>query len=42
MAYDPKCEELARHFLPDNAPEEDVKELAQHIQEKVEDWITTP
>jgi hypothetical protein len=38
--YDPKCEELARHFLAD-APEHtdaEALELAGAIQQAIEDW----
>lgn len=39
-SYDPACEELARHFLSDEEFENDhVAELAQHIQDAIEDWI---
>jgi hypothetical protein len=39
MAYDPKCEDLARAFLGDDAPEEQVKELAQDFQDAADDYI---
>lgn len=41
LSYDSECEVLARHFLADetNAPEAAVKELAQQIQETVEDFL---
>lgn len=42
FCYDPACEELARHFLPQNwtvERERAVQELAQKIQETVEAWI---
>jgi lauroyl/myristoyl acyltransferase len=40
MGYDPKCEELARHFLPDApVPSEDIQNLAQTIQDAIEDWL---
>lgn len=41
MGYDPKCGELARHFLPtDPAPDAaTVEALAEIIQEAVEDWL---
>jgi hypothetical protein len=35
--YDPKCWELACHFLPEDAPE--TKDLAAHIQDAVEDFL---
>ncbi len=41
--YDPKCVDLARHFLNDvdidNVTHERVAELAQAIQEAAEAWI---
>lgn len=40
-ACDPKCTELARHFLGTNAAESQVRELAASIQEAVEAWIYT-
>lgn len=38
--YDPKCEELAKHFLEDE-PElrHGTQHLAQEIQDAIEDWI---
>ena len=41
MSYDPKCEELARHFMESetNWDECDVKELAQWIQDHAEMWL---
>lgn len=36
--FDSKCLELAEHFLPVGAPQEMTKELAQVIQDTVEDW----
>ena len=40
MAYDPKCFELAEHFLPSSKEAEWTKsELAQHIQDAVEGWV---
>lgn len=38
MSYDEKCEELARHFLPDCHTEQ-PKILAQWIQDAIEDWL---
>jgi hypothetical protein len=35
MAYDEKCEDLARYFLP-FGPDEKVRELAQLLQNCVE------
>jgi hypothetical protein len=42
--YDVKCDELARAFLEDDGPptEEDVKQLAQAIQDCIEDWMERP
>jgi len=39
--YDPKCEELAEYFLrdEDDMPKNAKKELAQQIQDTVEDWL---
>lgn len=41
--YDGKCEDLARHFLAEDkeSPEKEgrVGELAQHIQDEVENWL---
>ncbi len=39
MSYDPKCEELARHFLEDKANPLLVADLAQAIQGCIEDWL---
>jgi hypothetical protein len=39
MSYDPKCEELARHFLPDGTSDNTVQRVAQRIQDTVEDEI---
>lgn len=41
MGVDPKCFELAEHFLSDcrwHVPE-DVQELAEIIQQRIEDFI---
>jgi hypothetical protein len=48
MSYDPDCETLAEHFLQDDPVEPiaeagrahdlRVRELAQYIQDAVEDW----
>ncbi len=37
--YDPKCEELARYFLGDEARDGLVNALAGEIQLLVEDWL---
>jgi len=42
MSYDPKCGELAEHFLADDPMgknKEFVEELAQHIQDSIEVWF---
>jgi hypothetical protein len=38
--YDPKCGELAASFLGRLAPDWLVEELAQHIQETIDDWLS--
>jgi vacuolar-type H+-ATPase subunit E/Vma4 len=40
MSYDPQCWELAQHFLPDGATVRLKNELAQAIQDAIEDWLT--
>ena len=37
--FDRRCEDLAAHFLGERAPEAVRHELAQAIQDCVEDWI---
>jgi hypothetical protein len=39
MNYDPRCQQLARHFLGDTVSEKLVSQLAEHIQQSIEDWI---
>lgn len=40
LNYDDRCEDLARYFLPSSGwTEEEVKDLAQDIQDAVESWI---
>ncbi len=39
MAYDPKCQELAEHFLPGRTTREAREQLAQHIQDEIEFWF---
>jgi len=39
MAYDSQCFKLAKHFLGDLVPDGVVNDLAQYIQDEVEDWI---
>jgi hypothetical protein len=38
FTFDPKCHELAEHFLGVDAPERALNELAQAIQNTVEDY----
>jgi hypothetical protein len=40
-SHDPKCHELAEHFLADvpNVTEAQKDELAQEIQTTIEDWL---
>lgn len=37
--FDPQCRDLAEYFLPKAASERLKVELAQHIQDAIEDWI---
>jgi hypothetical protein len=42
MSYDAKCYELAKHFLedaPEGNTEEGCKNLAQHIQNVIEQYL---
>ena len=39
MSYDPRCEELARYFLDDDADLSLVHGLAQAIQDAIEGWV---
>ncbi len=39
MSFDPKCFELAEHFLPDKIREQTKEELAEHIQNSIEEWL---
>jgi hypothetical protein len=41
-SVDPKSRELAEHFLPDGAPEDVKRGLAQAIQDAVEGYLLTP
>ena len=43
-SHDPKCYELARYFLADekDVSEERVKQLAQVIQDAIEDELEDP
>jgi hypothetical protein len=39
VSYDPKCEELAEHFVPPGTSRRTIQHLAQRIQDFVEDEI---
>ncbi len=41
VSYDSKCLDLAKAFIEDHPliPSESADELAQHIQNEIEDWI---
>jgi len=39
VSYDVKCYELASQFCVEDAPEEMVSRLAQHIQDAIEDFF---
>ena len=39
MAFDTKCDALAAHFLPEEASVADKANLAQYIQDAVEEWL---
>lgn len=41
LRYDSACEDLARHFLPNDATDAQAQELAQYIQDAVEDCLAT-
>jgi hypothetical protein len=36
MSYDPKCEDLARHFLPPTTTDRVAARLAQYVQDALE------
>ena len=40
-SYDEKCDELARYFMSDgeDVPEEAIADLAQSIQDAIENWF---
>lgn len=38
MSFDTKCYELAELFLPDDASESQKQELAQEIQDTIEEY----
>ena len=44
MGHDPKCYELAEHFLQDErrslAHKQRIESLVEHIQHAVESWLT--
>ena len=37
--FDPKCWEIAYYFLPRPVHPPLVDELAQHVQDAIEDWL---
>jgi hypothetical protein len=39
VMFDPACLELAKHFLSTQASDALKHELAQHIQDAIEDWL---
>lgn len=39
MSYDEKCFELAGYFLPETSRVELQEQLAQAIQDAIEDWL---
>lgn len=39
LMHDPKCRELAEYFLPSDVSERLKAELAQAVQDAVENWI---
>lgn len=39
MSFDPRCFDLAEVFLPTEASDRLKNELAQAIQDAVEDWL---
>ncbi len=39
MSFDSRCYDLAEVFLPDNATEQVKNELAQAIQDAIEDFL---
>ncbi len=38
-SYDTVCEALAEYFLGQPRNQDDVRELAQHVQDSVEEWF---
>jgi|KBSMisStandDraft_5_1062788.scaffolds.fasta_scaffold96690_4 hypothetical protein len=40
MSFDPDCFDLAEHFLPNDAAKRVKNELAQHIQDAIEDFLS--
>jgi len=40
-SYDPICDAVAVHFMDRPTPDWLVEELAQHIQDTIEDWLTS-
>ena len=39
MSYHPRCEELARVFLEPDATDEQVRDLAQWLQDAAEEYL---
>lgn len=39
--FDPKCEELARHFLAEHpeVTKDEIDDLADEIQDVIEEWM---
>lgn len=39
--FDPKCHEVATHFLDGETEvtDDEVNKLAQHIQDEIENWL---
>jgi len=40
MSFDPDCFDLAEQFLPNDAAKRVKNELAQHIQDAIEDFLS--
>jgi hypothetical protein len=39
MAFDPKCYEVAEHFLPSGSSATLKERMAQHLQDEAEFWL---
>jgi hypothetical protein len=39
MSYDPKCEELAEHFMPEGTSRHTIQCIAQRLQDFLEDEL---